>query len=185
MVNFLKAFQGDDQSSAKVVDGKLILSFPNAVRPILWQMDFSQVKVSALEVLPANNDAAEGSFILSLKTPKGEMIEIAPFEKKEQAVCGLVAASKALESAHGKIRPFQTANEDNKSASPTEISPKKKRWWPTILLGALLLFVLYVWINIAPTPLPQEPLGSGSAQRSNSANSVGVPMSADDFLNSQ
>ena len=41
---------GNYQSSARVVDGKLILSFPHALTPVVWQMDLSQTKASALEV---------------------------------------------------------------------------------------------------------------------------------------
>ena len=37
-------------TSASVVDGKLILSFPHAQTPVLWQMDLTQAKASSLEV---------------------------------------------------------------------------------------------------------------------------------------
>ena len=38
------------QSIANVVDGKLILSLPEAATPVIWQMDLEQAQSCALEV---------------------------------------------------------------------------------------------------------------------------------------
>ena len=69
----------DYKSSAKVVDGKLILSFPNAVNPVVWQMESQEAKASALEV----NDNEKSGYDLVLKTLKGERVQVASFAEKE------------------------------------------------------------------------------------------------------
>ena len=37
-------------SSAKIVDGILVLSLPDAIHPVVWQMELGQSKSSALEI---------------------------------------------------------------------------------------------------------------------------------------
>jgi len=83
-------------STAKVIDGTLILTLPDAIRPVVWQMQLGQTKSSALEVREQNN-----SWILYLKTPRMDVMEIAPFATKEAAVRALLAVSKAMEKAQG------------------------------------------------------------------------------------
>ena len=50
MLNTLFKKQEETSASANVVDGKLILSLPEAENPVVWQMDLSSAKASALEV---------------------------------------------------------------------------------------------------------------------------------------
>ena len=99
------------ESSAKVVDGNLILSLPDAINPVVWRMELGSVKASALEVKPL---AAEGTFLLSLKTPKGEVHDIAPFQTRDQAVRALMRVSAGLQGAQGKLSPV---------AQPVQASP--------------------------------------------------------------
>jgi hypothetical protein len=160
---------GAHKSSASVVDGKLILSFPHAITPVVWQMDLGQAKASALEVREDN-----GKHSLVLKTPKGETIEIAPFEKRSEAVGGLMAAARALENAHGKIR----SEGGEVTAFP---APKKRKGgrWIGIVIGAIVLLILInVWSSQSPRPV------NGTGAMNNAAPPVvtGAPMNADDFL---
>ncbi|MCB1532878.1 MAG: hypothetical protein KDJ35_08410 [Alphaproteobacteria bacterium] len=164
------------KSSAKVVDGKLILSFPNAEKPVVWQMDFAHVKASALEV-----QAQGDSFALILKTPKGENVEIAPFANKNDAVKGLMAASKALESAEGQIRP------GSESAGVTAIASKPKKsakWLPPVLALVMLFILINVWAMLS-APREVTTLDTVSNTQSNSVDETGVPLSADEFLRAQ
>ena len=164
-----------NKSSAKVVEGKLILSFPHANTPVVWQMDFIHVKASALEV---QNDKDEGPYTLTLKTPKGETTEIAAFDKKEDAVKGLIAASKAMENAQGKI-PVTTDTGNSVTAAPQ----KKKGGWAAPLLGILMLIILLMlWGVLSPQTPNSIGIGNTSSQTSSSGGAVGVPMSADSFL---
>ena len=47
----IKKFMGHkNKTSAKVVEGKLILSCPGAEIPVVWQMDLNEAKACAFEV---------------------------------------------------------------------------------------------------------------------------------------
>ncbi len=167
------------ENSAKVVDGKLILSLPGAQTPVVWQMDLDQAKSSALEVL----DKGEAS-TLSLKTLSGKITEIASFAARDQAVNALMDASKALENAHGQIRSGEIA------AAGTYTAPKKKNAFKKWGIGILVLLAL--WLSfplllgaIQPQLLnaPSTAITSSAAPANNDARqSQGVPVSADDFL---
>lgn len=192
MIDALKKLTNSEPSaSASVVDGKLILSCPNAVTPVVWQMDLSDVKASAMEVLED-----EGNFTLNLKTAKGERLKAATFATREDAVAGLMAASQALENAQGRIHASAAANEDAPAQAKTPLTPvlKKRRRNRFVIsgLGVLLLIVMIgMWNAVVmrePRSFPQElPRASAAAPAAagGAANSSGVPVSADDFLNSR
>jgi hypothetical protein len=166
-------------SSARVVDGKLILTYPEAVTPVVWQMDLAQAKASALEVRESPKGVS-----LVLKTAKGETVEIAPFATKGEAVEALMAAARALEGAHGQIRPAGAANSaDNVSGVPI----KKHNRWAAGLLGVLLIVVLLmIWASLAPRPAISVDGAATSSPGSQTSfgqkEENGVPLSADEFL---
>ncbi|MCC7304948.1 MAG: hypothetical protein IT558_01675 [Alphaproteobacteria bacterium] len=185
----LKSFgcRSSCSSSAKVVDGKLILSFPEALTPVLWQMDLEQAKASAIEVRE-NKD--NGSFVLTLKTPRGEAVDVAPFSDRQQAVDALMAAARALESAHGKIRAPRAANE---AGSPVDYArapkPASAGKWIAGILAVFMLFVLFnIWGSLLPrqASLSQANPGPASASQASGGDipASGMPVSADDYLNS-
>lgn len=169
-----------NNSSARVVDGKLILTYPEALNPVVWQMDLAQAKASALEVRETPKGAS-----LVLKTAKGETVEIAPFATKGEAIEALMAAARALEGAHGQIRPAAATNSaDNASSAPI----KKHNRWAAGILGVLLILILMtIWASLAPRPAtsvdgtssatPQSQTSFGGQKEEN-----GVPLSADEFL---
>ena len=194
MKNAARSFLGKNApantASARVVDGKLILSYPDAITPVVWQMDLSTARASALEVL----ENAKGHFILTLKTMKGESADIAPFETKAAAVDALMAASRALENAHGRIR---TGGEAISSAAPPasitatahEKSGRGRKWAAGLLAFLLIAFLIGVWGSIAPrAPMSVDNAAGGpvsSSPTGASSNEAGVPLSADDFLMQQ
>ncbi|MCD8519768.1 MAG: hypothetical protein LRY57_00325 [Alphaproteobacteria bacterium] len=168
------------QSSASVVDGKLILSFPNAKTPVVWQLDMAEVKASALEV-----KGDKDPFVLVLRTTKGEAVDVAPFTTKEEAVEGLVAVTTALQNAHGLIRPAsKTAGQESLPPSyhPAHNKPGKKRWG--LLLGAVIVLgTLLFLINSVTSTIPMPPAsGDYAADGNAAAPQNGVPMSAEDFF---
>lgn len=191
MLNALNIFTPQDEThpSAKVVDGKLILSFPNALKPVLWQMDFAHVKASALEV-DQTKEGKKEIWALNLKTTKGDTVEIAPFETREDAVRGLLAASKALEAASGQINPVANATSSSNPAPHYTGHTTKKRRWPTIVLGLIACFTFFLWYSTIPRPIRDSGLAAPNRTAtattgSSEAPTTGVPMSADDFLNSR
>lgn len=184
MMTALKKQKSPYESSASVVDGKLILSFPNARTPVVWQMDLMEVKASAMEV-----KGEKDPFTLILRTTKGDALEVAPFATKEEAVEALVAITRALQSAHGLIRPAGV------SEAPAKIQPVsggafasggKPRWGRLALAVLILAGVLYLFLTmqrVIPN-VPPDASGGIMADMSRSGQPQnGVPMSADEFLN--
>ena len=164
-------------ASARVVDGKLILSLPNALTPVVWQMDVSDVKTSAIE---SHTDEKSGQhtlrFISTGKTAK----DIASFEKKEDAIDALMAVSGALENAHGSIKPKENVG----GAQPVYAPMRPKRpWWKYVLVILGILIALFVLANImvSSTGVPTNRQNVNNVAQETQSE-AGVPMSADQFL---
>ncbi len=173
-------------SSAKVIDGTLILTLPDAVTPVVWQMQLGQTKSSALEVREQN----DGTWLLVLKTPRMDVMSIAPFATKDRAVRALLAVSRAMEKAHGQIGPYA----GNASYPVPAVIPSCTRGgilcrilkWifraAVIVIAMFLLLVIFLWA----TRSGSTPATSTAAVTQQAAPPVaGAPMSADDFLNNQ
>lgn len=189
MKQWIEGLTGNYSSSAKIVDGSLILSLPDALTPVVWRMDLGQAKASALEV----REREDGTFILVLKTPRGDINDIAPFAGRNRAVGALMAVSRAMAHAHGQLRP---ANDRNLPvpvghAHPAPRSPGKHqgrgRWVGNLIGIIVLLGLIYILASIGPRPAGNlaglgtgAPFAAGAPGGTN--NTPGVPMSADDFL---
>ncbi|HRC27329.1 MAG TPA: hypothetical protein PKX87_07865 [Alphaproteobacteria bacterium] len=187
-------------STASVVDGKLILSFPQAVRPVLWQMDLGAVKTSALEMVEG---AESGQFGLALRAPKGDVQEIVLFSTREQALEALVIVRDALARAHGQIRPLAPILADGSGGVPVGggYASSPGGWqgaradahqtamkWIGGLAGLVVLAILLnmLW-SLSPRPPASIPSASasGGAGQDSPQEKTGEPVSADDFLRSQ
>lgn len=188
MLTFAKQKIRTYRSSASVVDGKLILSLPDATIPVVWQMEMSDVKASALEV---RQDIANQNFTLVLKTQKGDETQIAPFENKENAVDALIAVTHALEQAQGQIRPLSSGsgNQPSSGASPAyhnnARAGKGLGKWAGLAAVLVALFLVISFLRSTQTnnitnagTLPATDTASGPG----TAESSGVPVSADEFL---
>ncbi len=180
MCNFFKK-QGTYQSSAKVVDGNLILTLPDAINPIIWRMELGNVKASALEVRANDN-----IFLLALKTPKGEEHEIAPFESRERAIYALMQVSDALGKAEGKMTPPSTTIVQSGQpvyAAPATVKSSGAGYkWLAALATAIVLIFLFSFVSgLSPEP---EILGTATDPSSTSIDQgeSGVPLSADEVL---
>jgi len=131
------------QPSADIVDGKLVLSLPNAITPVVWQMDINRASSSAIEVIEKKN---KGGFTLNFKTNDSNT-EIATFENRNDAMDALIMSSEALKTAHGKIQT--SANENHTIiASQPNLRPEHKKskgvmgWIFGVLVILILGFVL-------------------------------------------
>jgi hypothetical protein len=169
MRHAIKSLSGYSPASARVVDGKLVLSLPHALTPVVWQMDLTQASASALEVHDKNGTGAS----LTLKTPRGETTEIAVFETRALAVSALMSVSKALENARGKIR-------SNGDVSTVEDTKSGRGLWVAIGLVIILFFVL---ANIWGAP-PQSAgvQSTATAADAQPGTEVGVPVKAEDII---
>ena len=178
MKKLIESITGGYTSSARVVDGSLILSLPDALSPVVWRMDLGEVKSSALEV----RETPEGSFVLALKTPRADVHNIAPFASRALALKALMAVSEALEHSGGQLHP---ANDDAAAARPVY----RKKAGPGKWLagaGAVVALVLMAGILMKMGPASQSLTGQQAYAPPNlggpAPDDAGVPLSADDFL---
>ena len=179
-------------ASAKVVDGILILTLPDALRPVVWQMQLGQAKSSALEV----RDAVDGTFLLILKTPRADNIEIAPFATKAEAVEALLCVSAAMEKAHGQLHAFASP-----SGYPSPALIPHRSWlgrvlkfWGYLLLALVTFFAVLaavVWFTssgerpIAGSASPVQQAAPAEPIENPASTPANEPVSAEDFLNEQ
>ena len=176
-------------NSATVVDGKLILSFPEAQIPVIWQMDLVNAKSSALEVQEKKD---KKFFALILKTTKGETVEIAAFENRKNAIAALMAASYALQNAHGQIKQPQAGGaipviaSGQAQISQTKNTRKKGKWIAVIITLALIIFLINLINSISPRPSSLIASGGNTVSGNTQSNDTsGVPVSADAYLKGQ
>jgi len=187
----------NDDANASVVDGKLILSFPEAVTPIVWQMDLSDAKSSSFEVIEEGKNFA----LVTKKQGAQKKESIAPFTTKDEAIAALMATSSALKNGHGHIHPAGAAQAAQTNAQPIyhmppQATPQKGgagKWVIAILCFLVIGFLFMMILNMQPriagsggAPSAANTTASAAGSRgSSAANSAGVAVSADDFLRSR
>lgn len=197
MKKLIENLTGSYKSSAKVVDGTLILSLPDAVTPTVWRLDLGQVKASAIEVRTQN----DGLFILTLKTPKGDIHDIAPFDSRAKAVSALMAVSSAMENAQGQIKPMIFSANDRPDGQgqrypvPALYRQSTSGSSAGKIAAALVVLVIIGFAatmilgngprQYALTAASENAALQGAGGSGNAANATGIPMSADDFLRSR
>ena len=166
-------------SAASVVDGKLILSFPEADIPVIWQMDLEKAHACALEV---QEDKKKKIFSLVFKSTEKEPETVASFTEKADAVKALMATSAALQNSHGKIK---SGPELEKQHLPTynAVNSNKKEGKSGAIIAIVMILILFLIWSLSSTPRIDQASISNETRTSSSAE-AGVPMSADDFLNS-
>lgn len=172
MKKLIQSMTGGYSSSACVVDGTLVLTLPDAISPVVWRMDLGQAKASALEV----RENEDKTFSLVLKTPRGDVNDIAPFAQRQQAVRALMAVSHAMEHAHGQTRQVSMAAANDSGGRG------KGRFLTSLIAVALLVFLIFVFVGMGPPVVPvADVAGPGNASVGGQSQ-PGVPVSADDFL---
>ena len=184
-MKWLEKITGGYSSSARVVDGTLVLSLPDAMAPVVWRMDLGQVKSSALEV----REKEDGSFVLTLKTPKGDVTDIAPFAERGRALKALMAVSAAMEHAHGHIRPAARIVANDEVTGEVSVASARKGRGGSLVAGVVAVLILVVAVTLlmraAATSTALEGMVAGAAQPAaggDMSGATGVPLSADEFL---
>ncbi len=175
------------KTTARFINGKLILSCPDALTPVVWQMDLNDVLTSSLEVV---TNKAGDEFTLVLKTPgdennKASTQDVAKFEQKESAIHALDAVSRAFASAQ---RAPSTGNDNY---------PRKggaMKW--VISTTVIILIIMVGGLSYISSQIRQSPelMADAAAYEQQLANDftqpsvpasqeTGVAVSADAFLN--
>ena len=206
MKHLFETITGGYQASAKVVDGTLILSFPNAQTPVVWRMALGKVKSSAIEVR-GGNDTLDGSddYVLVLRLPDKDVNEIARFDTKLKATRALMAVTQAMSRAHGQlVAPAAVSRTLPVPVVQATRNSSLFGWMSVVLKYGLILIGLATLVYLGSlfvfppsqkqrlvtqtqqqqlqrprsTPIPGQTAPSNTAP-------VGQPMSADDFLRGQ
>ncbi|PCI96477.1 MAG: hypothetical protein COB14_09995 [Alphaproteobacteria bacterium] len=163
-------------SNITIVDGKLILSLPDAQMPVVWQMDLGKAQSSVFTI---QEDKKQKNFTLILKNSDDTTNEIASFKNKQDAVDILMETSSVIQNAHGQIKP-SAANNNNGQGKNDRTSA---------ILALALIFVLgLIWTISASgklDPSARATTSSTSPSGANARDSSGVPVSADDFLSNR
>lgn len=185
-MKWIEKLTGNYSPSARVVDGTLIISLPQAVTPVVWRMELGHARSAALEIRAQEN----GHHVLTLKTPKGDVYDIAPFQNRGPALDALMCISSAMQQSHGQIRTMVPEQQNNPGPATTASDKKAagRSRFPLALVGTILLVgLIIVLVNMGPRNPAHTPDSSQTAAISGQAGSapVGVPMSADDFLNNR
>ena len=202
----------DFEPKAKVVDGVLILSLPDADSPVVWRMELGKTKASAIEVR-AENDNGETVHALIVKTPQSDVYKIGTYTDKTNATRALLALTEAMNNAQGQLRPALPAVISNGQVRHMSQKRGVLGWifqtlkWVFALV--CLLSFLYLASIIGPVvikgisqnlqqgmPTSEIKTTAQSTQEAPAASTPtpkkpapkiksGAPVSADDFLNSR
>lgn len=163
----MSGFGFNQNASARVADGRLIMSMPDAETPVVWMMNLTDAMTSVLRL----EMDRQGFFVIRRHGGKGAAETIAVYRDRKPAVQALARASRALEKAR---------NTGLGAATPS--TSRIKRFFTYLLV---IWFILYVFgldgvILRRILTLPPE-----TKAVSVNPNAVGVPLSADDFLKEQ
>ncbi len=173
----------NNHPNVNIVDGKLILSLPNAQMPVVWQMDLNSAQSTAFTVKENKKDK---NFALIAKSQENEINEIALFDDKQSAVNILMETSDALQNAHGKInQEVIVASNNNGKLSSNNKSKENKIG--AALATALIIVIALIWMLSASRSvnLENRDLTSANNISTSPQNTSGVAMSADDFLSNR
>lgn len=174
-------------ATARIVDGGLILSMPDARTPVVRRMDLAQARGAALE-LRANDDS---SYTLVLKGQGGDSDDVATYDDRAAALRALMAVSRAMEKGDEQARPAVVSLNPADHLRGSTAAPHRSGVgrWLSALVAVILVFVLLgLILNLGPRQA-QVPGGgaalatvAGEGASSISATPSGVPVSADAFL---
>jgi hypothetical protein len=170
-------------SGAKVVDGRLVLSLTDAIKPVVWQFDISVAKSSAVELRETNG----GETTLVLKTAKQDVQDIASYDTPSKAVKALLAISRAMERAQGHMNAPQAGTYPPPAIIPhtgfnlKSIIAKLFMNLLTVMVILFLLFLAVVWFVPLSGSGDQASVPQVTEQAPLSAP-AGEAQSADEFL---
>ncbi|MBU6234653.1 MAG: hypothetical protein KGQ41_02315 [Alphaproteobacteria bacterium] len=168
---------GQNASSAKVADGRLILSMPDAETPVIWVMELDD---GASSVIRLENDK-QGNNILKKYGGKGAAETVAVYRNRNKAESALAKISCALEKARNSrvhVGPNAQPVIIRPASLPARIFTAFLYLWFIVYLGSSLSGYLTA-IEQSAGLIPQN---TQAAATIGPVNETGVPQSADDFL---
>lgn len=172
-------------STAKVVDGSLVLSLPDASMPVVMRLDLEEAKSASFSV-----NKKKEEYFLNVQLSSDDIREIAPYDDREKAVNALMAASVALEKG----------SHQNSSSGPSSVYSGNSgnmlsvgKWAAAFITLFVLFWIIGQMINMGPrlelveasTSASSNVATNAQAPSTNPRQTTGVAVSADDFLRQQ
>lgn len=170
-------------NEVSVSGGKLILSLPNAQTPVVWQINLESAQSSSFSI---SEDKKKKVFAFASKNENADTVEVACFEKKEDAVDILMKTSSALQN----IAQIHSASVGDANSAPPSKNNKSDKYG-AIIAFILVILLFFVWTMLASSNIEDlsfsgaSGLSDEATQDASSRQSSGVPVSADDFLNNR
>lgn len=183
-MGFLKKKNNENQSSASVNDGSLIVSLPEAIEPKVWRIDLQKAKESSFEVKKQEKTFS----LIAKKTPRAKPDVIGEFETKQEALNALMMVSEALKTNKTQsVAPLKDKPTKGKKVikQAVPVARNSDNRGLVALLATLLVIgiVYFFWTETMPTSQTFETRElTGQSITDPSQPQTGVPMSADEFL---
>ena len=195
-MSFFDFFGGQECPTAKLADGRLVLSLPDAQTPVIWVMDLKDASTSVLRL----ETDRQGLFIIRRHSGKAAAEAVAVYRDAKQAARAMKVAARGLSNAQCTLK--------GADGKPVIIRPASKLarafniflfiWFVAHISGVETRFVQWLvsdtaqvaaaqsQIMLPPTmqqALPASPAQAPAPTEEQSGQvKVGVPMSADDVL---
>lgn len=171
--------------TAKVTQGVLTLSLPNASQPVIWRVNVSDIKALSLKIVCQGE---QYSIVAGSSSSELQGQVIAVYNTKEAALQVLLIASQALDSVNNiDLSQHMQSNYDTsfeqikKPVFQSRPENKKIKHIIKPLLYIISVLILSVILLFAFTQIiiisnsQSEPAGTGQVK-------TGQSMSAEDFL---
>lgn len=171
-------------SSAKVTDGRLVLTLTDAETPAVWIMDLND---AATSVLRLENDR-QGFYVIKKHGGKGAAETVAVYRDRGMAAHALSVASKAMEKA-------RDTRHNTLNGRPVIVRPASRVarfftyflffWFVMYLMGLDMYLVRLIFAPFDTVQMASAPMPEVEVPQTTPPTQAGVPMSADDFLMNQ
>lgn len=167
---------GSFKSSARVVDGALIVSIPDSVTPIVWRVSYDEAKTAKFEV-----DKKGDEYLLIFKKNGGKAETVATFNRRGPAVEVLFNLTKAIEQSGAS----RSMNAGVSFPEPTRSKTKSllSFIFGTVFRTLIVLMTLYIVYMVAGRSMMnlQTPTVQKSLVQS-SSSPTGQAVDADEYL---
>lgn len=171
----MKKIFGGMCPTARMSDGNLLLSLPDALTPVVWVIDMAVEKTFIIKV----EETDTGLYVLKKISATSQTDDIAYYKSKKKAIKGMHVITQAMDT---NINP----------PSRNSLMSFLRLLFITILLIMGIIFTVRTILPIllfseqnstAQIDSPeQEPQTLDNIINQNNPESVGVPLSADNFL---
>ena len=176
------------QPSARVVDGTLVLTLPNARTPTVWRMGLEAASAASFQVVQAGD---RDGHTLVMSAPDDQQYDIASFDDRDAAIEALLAASGAMQDAGHKEQAASPGAPDYIQVAPAakfqhDAQRGRSGRGRGVLIAAgvaLIVILLYMIANTGPQRFgPNAGVADSAGSGTRTGGAQQRSMSAEQFL---